>query len=330
VAGAAGTRDRTAHGLAFGAGVALIVLIVCLPYAVAGELHTLWRSAVVAALARSAAEESALSQAVMLFLSAFGVGARGYLVSSGAAFVGSLIWLGALLGVIASARRSGPARPGVRLAVWIGGAMAVGVALSGGAHPHYLIQLAPIAAVFLAVFLHQLSAKPRAAVSVVATVLALLALSPVGAEYGAVLTRWRAGLPLARGIPYDLAAFLQQENPSRGPVFILADQLTYWLLGTLPPTRFVTHPSSLTRPAVLRVMGTTPLDELAAVFRLAPAFVVMERGDWVVRGDDRAWLEDELTRRYERIPGPDGLDVYRRRNDQPAPAPGPVKPGNGG
>jgi 4-amino-4-deoxy-L-arabinose transferase-like glycosyltransferase len=305
-------RTRFRAAMAFAGGGLTLVALACLPYALAGELTTLWKSAVVAALARTETGDL-LSRLAGLFDRAFQAGGDG--TGNGLFWLGLLLWPGAIAGLVIGWRSR---RPGAspwaitQLGAFLG-AIALSIVMSGGAFGHYLIQLVPLASLLAGILAAHPSVVIRRAVWAIAAVLTMLSLGPVVEAYRSLADRVSSGAALRQGAGYDIAAFLTTSNPDKRPVLLLTDHVAYWLTGSEPPNGFATHPSTLGRPNLLRIMGTSPRAELEKIFQLRPVFVVLDRDEEFLQDEERAWLADVLGRDYERAPDISGREIWRRR-----------------
>lgn len=186
------------------------------------------------------------------------------------------------------------------------------ILMSGANHPHYLIQAMPVFALLAVAWIAYL--PQRAVVSV--WCFTILSLVPSGIptlqEYQGLISRWQARQDLRYGSAYKIAAHLRRENPSGRPVYLLTDHVVYWLNGMTPPTRLATHPSAFAKPFVASALGTTGTDELTAVFRQSPEFVVLpECADWIDLDLSRK-LDAYLQAGYMLEARIDGRYLYRR------------------
>jgi hypothetical protein len=123
---------------------------------------------------------------------------------------------------------------------------ACSVFLSGPAHDHYLIQLYPSLAIFLAVALVRQPAGMQRLFIQTGVFLFMIASSVifVSKEYLQLTRRIEENMGLSYYPEYEIARYLQHENPDRNPVFLLSDHIVYWFIGQYPPTRLSTHPQT--------------------------------------------------------------------------------------
>jgi len=293
---------------AFATGGLALVVLVCLPFLAAGETELLWKSAVLAALARSDPAGVTGERLAELLRAGF------FNDGSGIFWQGASLWLGALAGSIVVLTRSPRHATTAEFGSLLGVAAAVGVsiAMSGGAYPHYLIQLVPFAAIAAAALIEYPPRGARAAIWILMSVASLASLRPVATEYREVMSRLSSGSDLKSGPAYDLATYLGRENPDRRPVLLFTDHLVYWLTRSEPPVPLVTHPSTLSRGNVLAVMGTSAGQELRRIFERKPLFVVLDPGERFLDDGAQAWFDSTLAADYVVAGQMSGRDIYRR------------------
>jgi hypothetical protein len=304
--------------VAFVAGGMLVVLLTCLPFLLAGDLDAMWNATVVAGFARTGAELPVWQNVLRL-----GGGALG-LSSELSGWLEPFFWGAALVGLVLVFRKPRQDRPaGFPAGAVLALATALSIAISGGDHAHYLLQLVPFAALFAAGLLASLATTGRRVLWATASLAAVSALPPVVGMYDQVRSLAASGQALRHGPAYEIAAFLERENPERRPVFLLTDHIAYWLLRTAPPTPFVTHPSTLAKPAVLTALGTTAPLELKRVFDHQPELVVLQPNDWFLTDELGLAIQAELARNYSPVLDIQGRRIYRRTppvSRPPAPA----------
>jgi|SRR6185503_4560867 len=295
----------------FAAGGTAVLALTAMPYVFSGQFDMLWRSVFLAARARTDTGTTLAERAAAL-------GSQALHADGGSAIFwpGVIVGFGALAAAVLAWRRAGAedggATRGVRHVTVLFAATAAGIAMSGEAFAHYLIQLVPFVTLLFGALLARLPGTMSIIAAVVLLVSSWPSLQPVVAEYRGLISRMQSGVDLHYGPAYDIAAFLKEQNPGRRPVLVLSDHVAYWLAGTEPPGKFVTHPSTLSRAAVLKVMGTTPQRELETIFAKAPLFVVLDPSDLPMTDEARSWLEATLARNYSRAESIEGRDIYKR------------------
>lgn len=300
------------------AGAALVTAAVALPFVAAGRGVELWNTAVVAAGVRAGVEGHPGDHLRAVLLSAVTT-----------EHTGAVFWPVATLWVLAGAAvvrasRLVPASRDlhvVRQLAIVLTSVIVGIVVSGGTYQHYWIQAVPFVALLATSLLAERSRLSRLATHAAFVCALVLALPPIVGEYRGLIRRVAAGESLSHGAAYDIAAFLRRENPEQQPVVLLTDHLAYWLVGTLPPSRFAAHPSTLGRRQVLAVMGTTPEAEVTAMFSRSPMFVVLDESEVLEDAEAVAVLQQYLARDYVRQPSVGGRTLYRRAPMATAPRP---------
>ena len=292
---------------AYAAGGILVAGILWLPYMLAGEREIWWRSVITANLSYAGSQHSALRNLIAQTRHASGV------------WLNALLWLGALGGAVVTWRRwkslGAAERRGLSLLILFAAGTGLAIIKSGPGYEHYLIQLAPFAALLAASLVRQLPPYPRRSALLLAGLLAVVSMRPILAEYRTMAARVRARQPLRHGAAYEIAAYLRRENTAGRPVFLLSDHIAYWFLGTYPPTRFV-HPSNLAKEYLLRaVIGEddSTEQELRKVLGKSPEFVVTDQHIWYLRGRARTLLQGILAEEYVPAAEIEGRKIYRKK-----------------
>jgi hypothetical protein len=139
--------------------------------------------------------------------------------------------------------------------------------------------------------------------------------------WGLAAAYWDLATKTLRGekdVVYELADYLRDENPRREPVYLMDFHLVYWLTGTKPLSRLVTHPSNITREILLPVAagpGVTPEREMTRLLEMHPRFIVKRADTWYlnIRPGTKAILEQALARDYQLVRDIRGALVYRRK-----------------
>jgi hypothetical protein len=234
------------------------------------------------------------------------------------------VWLTALGGVVVVVRRwrdySESAKRDAIVLIGLATATAFSILKSGAAYEHYLIQLEPFAAILAAAWIAALQGKMKAVALAGAAVLMVVSARPVLVEYKAMRHRWLAHQDLRYGPAYQIAAYLQRENPRHRPVYLLTDHVAYWLTNSVPPTK-LTHPSNISFPPYLLdiALGShvTAEDELNNVFRQAPEVVVVADHMRFLQGETKALFDGLLAKRYFLATEIEGRKIYRLKPDLP-------------
>jgi hypothetical protein len=312
-------RTTVRHALACAAGGLLVLALVWLPYALSGQRELWWRAVVLAPLAHTGRNPSISQNLTAHSLRALGV----YRDASGFAYVGlpviTFVWLAAMGGtvllVVRRAAVGGDLR-GVALLGLTTLGVGVGIIKSGSPHPHHVIQLAPLGAALAGVFLDWATGRRRVPAALIVFALMVTSSRVVAVEYQTIAERARAGQPLAHGAAFEIAAYLRRENPERRPVFLMSDNVAYWLSGVGPPSRMTTHFGTLHDPVVMTALTgrpTSTLDELQSVFQRRPKFVVASEN--VARLPTWAWVRRVVAEEYVTASRIADRIVYRRRAD---------------
>ena len=309
------------QGAAFALGGALVVALTWVPYALTGQSRVWWSAVVVAPLGYSELRSTLflhLRTYVRDALMVYGYDTGLPRVRFPAV---AFVWLGAVAGwtvVLARWRAPGLDRRGVLLFAAATAGVGLGILKSGAPHPHHMIELVPFAAALAGVFLCWLVGRRRWLVAAIVGLLVLASIELIIAEYQLVTTRARTQRPLRHGQAFDIAEYLGRENPDRRPVYLLGDEVAYWLAGLAPPTRLTTHPATILEPSVLVAMdgpGASAMSEIRKVFDRRPAFVVVGPRP-ALPDDTRQWLQQTLESDYTVEGNVRGRVVYRRRADR--------------
>ena len=312
--------NRVREVCAFGGG-GLPLLVLCLvPFLLTGNLDLLYRSLVVAPLAYATTQLSGSEAVVKL--------ADSVLRPGGLPLLGIL-----MLGLAGSAKmcwRLVRTRRVSSLEYWTlvfiaGGTLSV--AQSGAGHSHYLIQIVPLYAVGALSIMSRDAAGSWIPQRLASTVLAagvIVAMVSVTKGYAQLAQRVWQHEPVRTGRALAVAAFLEAHNPQREPVFLMEDHISYWLTHTRPLTRMSTHPSNLTKGALIRAVEgseATPQSEFERVFDQAPRYVIKSSNPWYMEGSQqlRRWLDRELQTNYRLVARVETLDVYQRRTNESVP-----------
>jgi len=322
------TRRRPAAVLvtAYALGGFALLLMVALPYWWSGELLTFVGSYFGAAIAHAGSGLSIVDAVVARAETTLGLG-RPIRLGNRQFWLALLIWVPAATGTVFCLRRIGWEKSECRLAFMvIGAAMAgVGVALlnTGWFYEHHSLQLLPFAAMLAAVAYQRVAAYGRYAQLAVfgwVAATALLALQDIPRR---LLTLIQSERPVAtiRGAAGDLEDYLDGRCGDDCSVFLLVDQVGYWLLDKPLPTR-IAHPGMLYVPYVYTLPGMrsrSPVEEFTAILASEPTFVVRPQADDSDESHAAAdqVLERELTQSYDKVyeygPARDRREIYRRR-----------------
>lgn len=337
------------RGLAFAAGNALVLALTFLPYWLAGEQAIWWSTLVVGPLQYNSSDSYMLmsvdSQREVILDGILHLPRDLGAVLSGAPFAShevfgrplleefapsllAMLLAGAGAGFVLAIVRRGAAGPSQKQAMLLIGLMLIGtelsVILTGKFSYHYLIQVVPFLSLFAGLFISELAASRAWPAAALATVVFLiLAAGPLFGEYALLAGRVRAGLPLAHGPAYEVAAFLREDGAVGRPIYLMDDQIVYWFLGQEPLSRVTVHPSGIVNEGMLRASGVanpTPEAQLAYVLDQHPAYIVTRDDLWYLKGHPALIrrLKETLAADYELVKQvdvplePSPLDIYRR------------------
>lgn len=200
----------------------------------------------------------------------------------------------------------------------------VSVILTGTFSYHYLIQVVPFLCLFAGLFISDLVASRAWPVAMLAiAVFIALASAPLLSEYALVAGRASAGLPLAHGPAYEVAAYLRENGAAEQPIYLMDDHIAYWFLGQEPLSPMTAHPSNIVNTGMLLVSGVadpTPKGQLAYVLDQQPAYIVTRADLWYFADHPELMqrLTETLAADYDlvkQIPVPleaSTMDIYRR------------------
>lgn len=308
--------DSLKRGLAYAAGGALVLLAAVLPYLVTGQLRPWWSTMVTGPLSFAGADlpfiGSLLAQIEYVLTAT--TPEQVEMNPLGPAL--ALVWAAAVLGVTVTALRwrGLPATDRYRLG-WLMAFLA-GVQLSimatGELRIHYLIQAAPFMALFAAWFLFDAIAgrlpnrASRYALALVVALVFVASLRAAADEVEYLAQRARAGLPLASGPAYDIAAYLQDRTTEGETVYMMVDHIVHWFRRERPLTVPSAHPSMIDKEDLLAdYLGreVTTESELARILDQRPAYIVTEDPLWYLVDHPEAaeLLADTLRAEYRLV-----------------------------
>lgn len=240
------------------AGGLLVVLLTALPYHAQGLLPLWWESIFQAPLAYS----------------------EGKFHSP----LGTLPFVLVVLGLLALGFRYGMLDIRSRELQLIGIAC-IGILLSymqaGKVNGHYLIQLHPLVLVPFGMMAAQLPAV-KARVRPWIAVLLLLVPMEAHLEYANIIGNKLKRGTFFNGEGFTVPQYLLDQKLDTHNIFFTEYHIGYWILGALPPTKAVTHPSNITREQLYPYMGNpreTGLGELRYIMEtLRPKILVAREG----------------------------------------------------
>jgi len=195
------------------------------------------------------------------------------------------------------------------------------IVMTGPSFGHYSIQLVPGLAIFAAAIFIPLRAntyswKADSAKFLMSTSLVALAIFQITiAEWSTVANRFRAGKSLSWGAAYDIADFIKGQNLKEYSIFMLDNQLVYWLLDRYPSAPLATHPSLLIKPSTrhyLEPESKTTEDALRKIFQQQPTFVVWGPLWFRDEASGLYFLQRELSANYTLMATIDDNQIFRR------------------
>jgi hypothetical protein len=305
--------------MAYAAGGLLVMLLVFLPYAATGNGRLWWYSVILAPLSYA---DSQLSLLESLRVHTAFIASK-LVTPDNLMGLYVLLWAGGCAGIAAILigwrNRTLPEKTGPALLIVFLLGTVLSILKGGGAYEHYHIQVIPFMALAAAFFLNVLF-HGRARWIVGAFVVCALgpSLLPVLREYEAVLNRAADGQGLIHGTARDIAAYLEKEDATAKPVFMMTDHIVYWLLDAKPLSRSTTHPSNISKEYLLHVLvgpGTTTEMELARILNRKPAFIVIDDRTWYIfrKPAARILLEETLDHEYDHDRDIQDRKIFRRK-----------------
>jgi 4-amino-4-deoxy-L-arabinose transferase-like glycosyltransferase len=204
------------------------------------------------------------------------------------------------------------------LQVFLFGAV-ISIIQGGELYEHYCIQIFPLLALTFALFWGRFPSPSRLLVLALVALALIATLKPIYTQYQVIGDRLKSGKPLNHGMAYEIADYLQQNNPEQKPVYMMQDQIIYWLTDFQPLSKVVTHPSNLSRDYLFQYIegaAASTEAELSKILAKKPKFIV--RG-----GEDTPYIEDHptanllleqiLTREYQLVKKIGDREIYQIR-----------------
>ena len=202
------------------------------------------------------------------------------------------------------------------------GLICIGILLSfmqaGKINGHYLIQLHPLV---LVPFGMMASKIPAVKGNFRPMVYFLLLLLPMEAhlEYANILGNKIKRGTFYNGEGYTVPQYIIDHKLDTRNIYFTEYHIGYWLLGTYPPTKAVTHPSNITRDQLFPYMGNprkTGMGELRYIMeRVRPHILVARDGKKIF--DKKltwynAYIDAYLARHYRLLATVDQGLIYQR------------------
>lgn len=211
-----------------------------------------------------------------------------------------------------------PAKSFIAMIAVFGGATAVSILKSGPAFGHYIIQLLPFAALLSAFLIDRLlDTRWKPLVLLLSLMYLIFPIQQIAMACRPVLARAMAGKRLVYGSSYEIADYLRTANPGDKPVFFMGAQLAEWFLGLKPIAREVANPSLIGREYVMKALdgpSATTCSVLAAILDRKPEFIVKPAVVSYLIGHQEAskLLSRDLFANYEPVREIDEFVIYRR------------------
>ena len=112
-------------------------------------------------------------------------------------------------------------------------------------------------------------------------------------EYKSVVSRVMANQKLTSGAAYEIAAYLNQENSPREPIYMMSDHIVYWLIDSQPLTQSSTHPSNIAKDYLSKIMVGSEAStegEMRKILTQKPKFIVKQKQTWYLNSKPQARL----------------------------------------
>jgi 4-amino-4-deoxy-L-arabinose transferase-like glycosyltransferase len=292
------------RGLAYACGNLLVVFLTYIPYAIANYQQTWWSSVIFAPWIYANSQSKSSWDVI-------GLNVLCVLILIGG-------WLGLKLLFRRWKKISQVQQNQLTLLVVFFLATEISILKSGASYSHYIIQLYPFFGLIAALLLNTfLPSKVR--LRTVITVLSILAilLSEIFTKYQIIADRALAGQPLTYGPGYEIATYLNRENVSQEPVYMMSDHIAYWLTDLKPLTKLTTHPSNISREYLLKALlgsEATTETEMAKILAQQPKFIVKKKDSWYLSDKlaARILLEETLKTQYKLVKEIQEREIYRQ------------------
>ncbi|MEM9142210.1 MAG: glycosyltransferase family 39 protein [Bacteroidota bacterium] len=280
----------------FGLGLAMIPVLLALPYYISGNQDVWWRSVVLAPLEYSDARRYSLIKMAPTFLLLglfFFYSWKKRLLDFNA-FQIQIVTLG-VLGVLLSFFKS------------------------GRINSHYLIQLHPLLIILAGWALAKLPTfKKFRYRPFVILILALLPMESYLEYYAVAQNKWERGT-FYNGEGFTAPQYLIDKGLDTQNVLFLGYHIGYWILDTKPPTKAATHPSNLCRDELFPFQGNSrdnSMEELRYIMEgLKPPFVITRKNRLIFdkkEEEENAYMEAYLAKHYTVAATVDKAEILQR------------------
>ena len=232
-----------------------------------------------------------------------------------------LVWIGGILGAIAMIKHwhqtdTDTKRQSILLAIFFL-ATEISIIKSGATFEHYYIQAVPFFALGAGWYWHErLQNKNSFILTIAIASLVFISLKPIFTQYQFISDRLFNERTLNYGVGYEIANFLERENPNKEPVYLMGDHIAYWFSGLNPISKSTTHPSNISREYLLQyIPGSNPSTtaELNRILATKPKFIVKPEEVFYIKEDSpaRLLLDNTLAARYQSSVEIQGRKIYQ-------------------
>ena len=304
--------------VAFISGGVLIVVLVVSPYLYTGNLNVFFDSVFLAPLSYSSLQIPPVSAAKSLIGRCFG-------------YSNIILWLGFFAGIVRAIKNqlhsSSINRKNLTIYSIFFLATCFSIIKSGGAHPHYIIQIIPFMALLSGAGIDALlSSKFRFYVVVFLLIGSFLSVKTIITPYYQNLDKFLKKESLFEYTEYEIAAYLKEVNHLRKPIYLMSDHIIYWFTDTKPLTKASTHPSNISKEFLLEYIvedGASTTSEITKILNKKPAFIVKRNETWYLENfkycknckEAKNILLNTLNSEYNLVRVIDGRQIFRRQND---------------
>lgn len=264
-----------------GIGIVLIVSLTAFPYYLEGNVDIWWQSIFKAPLAYSEGKFHSPLKTLPFVVVILGLLAAGFLFklidrSSRELQILTVITVGILLSFMKAGKVNG----------------------------HYLIQLYPFVLIPFGMALARLPIIKKKYRSLI---IVLLVLIPVESylEYANIISNKLEKGSFFNGEGIDVPRYITANKLETKNIFFTEYHIGYWILGTVPPTKAVTHPSSIAREELFPYMQNprkTGLEELRYIMEvIQPKTLVAREGKKIFDKkflDYNAYIDSYLEKHY--------------------------------
>lgn len=277
-------------------GMGLVIVLMALPYMMAGEVQVWWQSVFKAAMAYSSSKPSSKLEAMIFLI-----------------LLISLAWWAHRKKILDFDKREVP----LLLMLTLG--MGLSFVQIGKVNGHYLIQVYPfiLILVFLAASKMVQFTKPYLKV----LPMFVLPLAPLETyvEYINIINHKIEKGTFYNGEGIEVPAFISENGLETSNVYFMEYHIGYWQLGSTPPTKAATHPSNVARDALFPYMQNpraTSEEELRYIMEeIRPSIIVTRKGK---RPFDKQFLALNfytalyLQKHYRLLKTIDRANIYQR------------------